>query len=114
MSEERKLALIWTTADREVALNMIFMYAHNSKKHLWWDEVRLIVWGPSAVLLSKDEELQQQIKAMAADDVQIWACKACSDRYGVSETLEQMNIRVTYVGDPVTKMLQSDWKVLTF
>lgn len=113
MEEKNKLGLIWTTGDREVALNMLFMYAHNSKKRAWWDDVRLIVWGPSAKLLTEDKELQDQIKQMAADGVQVWACKACADRYGVSQTLEKMGILVVYVGEPLTQMLKTDWKVLT-
>ncbi len=113
MAEKTKLGLIWVTADRESALHMIFMYGHNSKKLAWWDKVRLIVWGPSAKLLSEDEELQTKVQQMAADGVQVWACKACADQYGVSETLEKIGIRVTYVGEPVTKMLQSGWKVLS-
>lgn len=113
MAEKTKLGLIWVTGDREAALHMIFMYGHNSKKLVWWDKVRLIVWGPSAKLLSEDQELQERVKQMAADGVQVWACKACADQYGVSQALETMGIRVTYVGETVTKMLQSGWKVLS-
>jgi len=113
MAEKTKLGLIWVTADREAALNMIFMYGHNSKKFVWWDKVRLIVWGPSAKLLSEDQELQTKVQQMAADGVQVWACKACADQYGVSETLEKIGIRVTYVGEALSKMQQSNWKVLS-
>jgi hypothetical protein len=42
---EDSLVVLWTSGDREVALNMVFKYTLNSKLKNWWSEVRLIVWG---------------------------------------------------------------------
>ena len=53
-----KLVVIWSSGDREVALHMVFMYSKNSKLKGWWDEVTLVVWGPSAKLLAEDEEFR--------------------------------------------------------
>jgi len=109
-----KLALIWSSRDRDVALNMVFMYGKNSRLKGWWDQVRLVVWGPSAKLLSVDEELQAELKAMKEAGVALQACKACSDRYGVSDKLEALGIDVLYMGVPLTEYLKGDWAVLTF
>ena len=57
-----ELDILWTTADKEVFTKVIFPYGLNSKKLSWWNEVELIVWGPSSKLLSEDEELQGKIK----------------------------------------------------
>jgi len=54
-----KLIVLWTSGDKEVALNIIFMYTLNAKKRNWWKEVCLIIWGPSSKLLSEDLELQE-------------------------------------------------------
>jgi len=108
-----KMALIWTSGDREVALKMAFMYVNNSKKHNWWDVVRLIVWGPASKLLSEDEELQLYAKQMIANGVEIVACKSCSDSYGVSGKLSSLGVEVLNMGEPLTEMLKSDWKVLS-
>jgi len=78
-----KLAALWTSGDREVALNMVFMYTRNAKLRGWWNEVKLIVWGPSAKLLSADQELQKQLEGLKQAGVQLVACKACADNYGV-------------------------------
>lgn len=43
-----RLMVIWSSGDREVALKMVFMYTRNAKIKGWWDEVKLVVWGPSA------------------------------------------------------------------
>jgi len=109
-----RLAVIWSSGDPEVAHSVCFMYTHNAKKRGWFDEVVLIVWGPSDELLVKDKSLQEKIRAMAADGVKLLACKACADSYGVSGQLEKLGVEVKYMGAPLTDMLQSGWKVLTF
>jgi hypothetical protein len=112
--EPSKLMVIWTSGDREVALKMVFMYTFNAKKQGWWDQIRFVVWGPSSKLLSEDEELQKGIKDMMEAGVNVQACKACADLYGVSDKLEALGIEVTYMGVPVTDMLKGGWTSLTF
>jgi len=46
--------------------------------------------------------------------VELLACKACADRYGVSKRLEELGINVIYMGEPLTGYLKSDYAVLTF
>ena len=113
-SDPSKLFVLWTSGDREVALKMVFMYTYNAKKNGWWDEIRFIVWGHSSKLLSVDLELQQEIKKMKEVGIELLACKACADRYGVSQKLEELGITVKYMGQPLTSMLKTDWVVLTF
>lgn len=108
------LAVLWTSGDAEVAHKVCFMYTHYAKKQKWFDDVTLIVWGPSSKLLAGDEELQTKVKAMIADGVKVQACKACADMYGVSDTLSNIGIEVKYMGRPLTRMLKADFKVLTF
>lgn len=109
-----RLAVLWTSGDREVALKVTFMYTLNAKRQGWFDEVTLIVWGPSSRLLAGDPELQEQVRQMKEEGVTLVACKACADSYGVSEKLEALGIEVKYMGVPLTEMLKGDWKVLTF
>ncbi|MGD8699349.1 MAG: DsrE family protein [Gemmatimonadales bacterium] len=109
-----RLAVVWTSGDRDVALKMVFMYTLNAKRRGWFDEVQLIVWGPSSKLLSVDEELQSEVAQMKAAGVELTACKACADSYGVSETLTGLGVDVKYMGQPLTEMLKGDWVVTTF
>lgn len=113
-AEPSKLAVLWTSGDRDVALKMVFMYTLNAKRRTWFDEVQLIVWGPSSKLLSVDEELQAAVAEMSEAGVELVACKACSDSYGVSEKLEELGVEVKYMGVPLTEMLKGDWVVVTF
>ncbi len=109
-----KLAVLWTSGDPGVAYRVCFMYAHNAKKHGWFDEVRLIVWGPSARLLAADKDIEAAVMQMMEDGVEVQACIACANSYGVSQRIRDMGIEVKGMGPPLTQMLQSDWKVLTF
>ena len=112
--EPTRLAVLWTSGDREVALKVAFMYTLNAKKRGWFDEVTLIVWGPSSKLLAHDEELQDYVQEMANEGVTVVACQACADSYGVSDDLSALGVEVKYMGVPLTEMLQGGWKVLTF
>ena len=108
------LVVVWTSGDPEVAMNMVFMYCKNSMLHKWWDEVKLVVWGPSAKLLAEDEKLQAELAEMKKAGVEVFACKACSDGYGASESLESLGCRVVYMGQPLTEYLKAGVNVLTF
>jgi hypothetical protein len=106
------LVVLWTSADREVALNMALMYAKNSRLQGWWDAVRLVVWGPAARLLARDGEIQAEVAACREAGVHVQACRACADRYGVSARLAALDIEVLYMGEPLTRCLKGGWKVL--
>jgi len=109
-----RLAVLWTSGDPEVATKVAFMYTLNAKRQGWFDQVTLIVWGPSARLLSENAEIQEGLVGMAEVGVELVACKACSDSYGVSEVLEGLGVEVKYMGQPLTEMLKGDWEVITF
>ena len=114
-NRENSLVVLWTSADREVALNMVCMYTYNAKAKGWWDDVRLILWGPSQRLLVEDEELQEYVRRMREAGIVLEACKKCSDQYeGVSAGLEQLGIKVYYIGEKLTSYLKEGRKVITF
>ncbi len=109
-----KLAVLWSSGDSEVAHKVCFMYTQAAKNARWFDDVTLIVWGPSSRILAGDKELQAKVKAMIASGVNVQACVACADMYGVADTLRGMGITVRGMGKPLSDMLKSDTKVLTF
>ena len=107
------LNILWATDNKDTVLNMLTMYAKNSKKKAWWDEVNVIIWGASASLVARDTQVQAEIKAMIEAGVKLEACKACADNFGVSEKLEQLGIVVRYMGQPLTDYLKSGEKIIT-
>ena len=94
---------------------MVFMYGLNAKRAGWANEVELIVWGPSAKLLAEDEEIQAAVKGMGEVGVILKACRACADRYEVSDDLEILGVEVKYMGTELTERIASErWNLLTF
>lgn len=108
-----KLLVLWTSNDKETALNMVFMYTKNSQVRGWWDEVNLVIWGASAKLVAEDKEIQEYIKKMIEEGVKVDACKACSDNLGVTEEIEKLGVNVKYVGEPFTKALKEGCRLIS-
>ncbi len=106
--------IVWTSADREVALKMVFMYAYNCKKRGWMDTVRLLVWGPSGKLLVEDKQLQKNLGELKKLGVELYACKGCADMYGISDKLSALGINVMYTGTMLADLQKEGWHVLTF
>lgn len=108
------LLIVWTSGDPDVAHKMVFMYAFNAQKNGWWDQVTLLVWGPSAKLSSEDKDIQASLKKMKDQGVELLACKGCADQYGISSKLEELGIEVKYTGTYLTDFIKSGKKVISF
>ena len=113
---EDKLVVVWTSGDRDVALKMVFMYTYNASTSRlgWWQDITLVVWGPSSKLLSEDKELEDYVKKMKEAGITLEACKACADMYEVSDKLAGLGIEVKYMGDVLTSYIKEGRHVLTF
>jgi hypothetical protein len=112
--QSRRLVVIWSSRDAEVAENLVFMYVANALLRDWWDEVRLVVWGPSAETLAMEPGVRSGLETVRRAGVEVMACRACAENYGVVESLEELGVSVTYMGRPLTEMLQSGWTQLSF
>ncbi len=108
------LAVLWTSGEPEVAQNVCFMYTATAKRKKWFDKVVLIVWGPSAKLLAENAELQAEVKEMMRDGVDVKACIVCAKKYRVVDDLRKFGIEVKAMGRPLTRLLKSQWQILTF
>ncbi len=108
-----KLAVLWTSGDPDLAEKMAFMYTYNAKKQGWFDEVVLIVWGPSAKLLSENKMLQDYVKKMQDAGIKVEACMACARMYEVDGKLQELGIDVKGMGVPLSNYLKDGWKTLS-
>jgi hypothetical protein len=109
-----KLVIVWTSGDPYVAERVALMYTHAAKTSNWFEQVTLVIWGPSAKLISENSKLQEKVKAMQNDGVIIEACIACANAYNVTEDLRRLGYNVKGMGKPLTDYLKSGAKVLTF
>lgn len=108
-----KLAVLWTSGDPDVAEKMVFMYTLNAKKQGWFDEVVLIIWGPSAKLSVENKMIGDYIKRMQEAGVKTEACYYCAQMYNVHEKLADMGVDVKGMGIPLSDYLKEGWKVLS-
>ena len=109
-----KLLIVWSSGEKEVATKLILLYGSVMLERKYWDEATIMLWGPSAKLLAEDRELQEKVRLVQESGVKFNACVVCSDDYGVSKQLQEMNIELIHTGEMLTGALQSDTKVITF
>ncbi|WP_291855148.1 DsrE family protein [Marinilabilia sp.] len=114
MSKSEKLAVIWSSRDKDVAEKVVLMYTQGAKMKGWFEDVVLIVWGPSTKLLAEDSELQEKVSGLMKAGVKVKACSVCAGEYGVAADLENIGLEVIPMGEPLTSYLKDDWKVLSF
>ncbi len=109
-----KLVIVWTSDDPYTAERMVLMYAHASKTYGWFDEVSLIIWGPSAKMVAENIKIQKKLKTMQNDGVEIRACIVCANMYEVTEDLKALEYDVQAMGKPLTEYIKNRAHVLTF
>ena len=112
--KKETLVVIWSSDDPMVAKRVALMYPHAAKRNQWFDEVILVIWGPSAKLISEDVELQQKLAQMKKDGVNIQACIACANEYGVTDKLKELSYDIIPMGGPLTNYFKKWNRVLTF
>ena len=101
-----RLFVLWTSGDPDVAHRMALMYSHAAKRFGWYDHVTLVVWGPSQRLLCADKDLKAKIKEMQGDGVQVEACIACAEMYGLVKDLEALGLPVYGQGKPLSDAMK--------
>ena len=112
--EKSKLVVVWSSDDPNVAEKVAFMYTHAAKRNQWFDEVVLIAWGPSAKLMTEDQELQEYLHRMQEVGVHTIACKGCADSYGITDKLEALGVTVRYTGVELTNYIKENRHILNF
>jgi hypothetical protein len=108
------LVVVWTSGDREAAEHMVFMYTRNAALQGWFENVILVIWGPSARLITEDAELQSLLREILSSGVRIEACLRCAERYGVVKDLEELGVEVKLMGSVLSGYLKEGRRVLTF
>ncbi len=107
-NDAEKLTILWTSGDPEIAHRMVLMYSHAAKRNKWFDEVRLIIWGPSARLVASDKDIQAKLMEMKNAGITLEACVVCADSYGVSDRLRELGIDVKPMGKPLSNIIREE------
>ena len=108
------LVVLWSSGDPEVAEKACLMYAGAAKKYKWFDEVILVVWGPSEKLLSENSMIKEKVAVLQKTGIIVQACVACANMYGVTSDLKACEVDVRGMGAPLTKYLKRGYKVVSY
>jgi len=107
-----KLLIIIATGDKAKALTGL-MYAKNALKRGWLGDVKVVYFGPSEQLMVEDADV-----ASAAIEVaslgEAFACKAISDRENISEKIDEMGVKVKYVGTIISGYIKQGYVPLVW
>ena len=108
-----KLAVILASSDRKV-LEMGLVYAKNAIANEWMEDVKVFLFGPSEVTIATDPDLYPLVEEIIENGEIPRACKWCSDKYHVSELLEEMGCSVEYIGSPVSEAIKAGYTPMTW
>ena len=109
----KELLIHWTTDNYDTAMNMVLLYAYNSKKIGLWDETTLMIWGASQNLVRDNEAIATKVKNLSEVGVRVMACYKCADAQGTRDALESCDIEVFSTGEFLTEWIQSGKPLLT-
>ncbi len=110
----KKLLVVWKSENEIDIHNFVIPYVYNSKKHEWFSEVELLIWGASKEKVMEDTIIQQRLKNLIKNEVNLYACKTCADNVGATDLLESLGVKVMYSGVFLSdKMKDPDTEVLT-
>lgn len=107
------LVILWATRDAEVFNTVIMPYSINSVKQEWWQDVQILIWGPSADLIKQNKDLQTRLETVKKAGITLTACRWCAEQYDAVPVLKEIGVQVEYMGRPLTRYLKSR-KVLVF
>ncbi len=102
-----KIIVIITSAEKGVVQTAL-MFAKNTLKYGWLDDVKTILFGPSEQLVANDLELAKDVKELCASGEGI-ACKYISDSEGTSEPLAKLGLKIEYVGTIITDLIKEGY-----
>ena len=114
---ENTLHILWTTGELNSVKNMVFMYAGNSLRHQWWNNVHIIVWGAATELLVRDAGVQEELHAFIKLGGTVSVCRRCAENLGALDSVKAMeawgNLKVYYVGETFTKLIKAGEKIIS-
>lgn len=104
---DSKLLVIIATGDKQKAMTGL-MYTRNAIRQNWLEDVKVVFFGPSEQLMIQDKQVAEMVKDIAAHCAPL-ACKAISDREGISAGIEDLGVKVEYVGSIISNLIKDGY-----
>lgn len=110
----QKLLVVWKSENETDINNFIVPYAYNAKKHNWFSDVEVLIWGASQEKVMATPLIQQRVANLIKNEVTVYACKMCADNVGATEILEKLGVKVEYTGVYLSERMKSkEYEVIT-
>ena len=110
---EPRVLIVISSSDREKVWTGL-LYARASIASDWMGYTKVILWGPSSEVVAKDAELQDAVREIIYMGEKVYVCKACSDKYSVSDKLIELGCDVEYVGPISSKFIKEGYVVFNW
>lgn len=108
-----KLLIVWKTTNETDIHNFVVSYAYNAKKHQWFDQVEVLIWGASQEIVASTPLIQQRVINLIKNEIEIHACKMCADNVGATTLLEELGVHVHYTGEFLsTRLKEPEYQVI--
>ena len=108
-----KMVVIVSQAEENAIWTGLFTAIKCSRNN-FMDDIRLVLWGPSEKVIAETPEFQEMIAEYLSLGKPVWACRTCSDRYGVTEAMEALGCTVDYMGPVVTGLFKDGFVPLNW
>lgn len=90
------------------------MYAKNTRDNHWFDDVRVVLFGPIERLLAEDKEIRDmgaEVFKIVAHPV---ACKAFADDPEVGAAIRNLGCEIDQVGAIISECIRNGYVPLVF
>ena len=93
------------------------LYAARATKNQWMDNVKVIFWGPAEKTISSlppdSEQIQllKELQAMGGKSGSVWACKACADKFGITQKMLDLGFEVFHTGEAVSYLMKLGYHI---
>jgi hypothetical protein len=72
-------------------------------------DVQLFLFGPAESLVLEDPDLQELLMDFKRQERQAIACRFLSDREGTSSALDELGLKVDYVGSRISNLIKQGY-----
>ena len=110
---KQKVLVIVSTENKEKALGAL-VFVQNSIKNKRFEDLKLILFGPSEKLASTDQALKSIIADIVSMNNSPVACKAISDMHNIGNELTARGFKLEYVVDPIGQFINDGYVPMVF
>lgn len=105
--------LLFVSSNNKEKIKTALMYARNSLKYGWLDDVRVIFFGPSEKAILGDDEITEYLSELGEMGI-LTACKAIAEMEDISFDLSNLGIKVEYVGSVISDYIKKGYMVINW